>query len=69
MKLLQKLDLEYKIFLKLVFEEVYKKFKDVEKAENEKDNSNGNKRPKVTLDQKKISKVNKKDKEKKGSFY
>ena len=56
----------------LLFEEVYKKFKEIEieeKEENEKNNSNENKSPTIRLDdQKKTEKKNKKDKEKKSSF-
>ena len=55
----------------LLFEEVYKKFKEIqilEKEENERNNSNENKSPKITLDQQKASKVNKKGKKKKGGF-
>ena len=55
----------------LLFEEVYKKSKEIEnleKAENEQNNSNENKNPTVKLDKKEINKRNKKDKEKKGGF-
>ena len=55
----------------LLFEEVYKKFKEIqilENEENERNNSNENKSPKITLDQQKASKVNKKGKKKKGGF-
>ena len=55
----------------LIFEEVYKKSKEIEileKAQNEQNNSNENKNPTITLDQNKINKKSKKDKEKKGGF-
>ena len=55
----------------LLFEEIYKKFKEIdisEKDENGQNNSKENKSPIITLDKKEINKKNKKDKEKKGGF-
>jgi small GTP-binding protein len=55
----------------LLFEEVYKKSKEIEnldKAENEQNNSNENKNPAVKLEQKETDKKNRKTKEKKGGF-
>ena len=55
----------------LLFEEVYKKSKEIEnleKAENEQNNSNKNKNPTITLDKKEVNNRNKKGKEKRGGF-
>ena len=55
----------------LLFEEVYKKSKEIEnleKAENAQNNSNKNKNPNITLEQNEINNKNKKAKEKKGGF-
>ena len=55
----------------LLFEEVYKKSKEIEnldKAENEQNKTNEDKNPAVKLEQKETNKKNKKAKDKKGGF-